>query len=382
MPSPYLSRVAKLIEEAIRIPMLSIAGAARGRVLYVSTEQGASNLWVLERDGSRRLVVDEPVAGVSSLRRDERYVLYAVDVAKGAELHRVKALDMESLERMDEAAEGLPLGRVFGLALRGDTAIATVATQEGMHLYRARVGDRWERLVELKTVFMVTDVGDRYAVGSGPLRGDPRSMEIGIVDLESGELRVYTPRPGSRNLTPTIEGTKIMFESDFEGRNRLYIYDIASGKLERYDPGGDYARYDPAEHTVYGWRNGSVWAVAKKNGRSALFVDGKLVYDPRGTIHGMPAFLGNELYLAISSLSRPPRIVRVRNGSEETVVAPPRTELEESIAEARFVKYRSFDGLEVPMYVVLSSRAPRPGPAPGSGAGSGPRSGRRCWPGA
>ena len=363
MSSSYLSRVAKLIEEALRIPMLFIDGASRSRVLYTSTEQGASNLWVLERDGSRKLVVDEPVAEVSLLRRDERYVLYSIDVARGAELHRVKALDMESLERLEEVAEGLPLGRVFGLAVRGSTAVATLATREGVYLYRAEVGGKWERIAELKAMFLLTDASDRYAVGFGPLRGDPKSMEIGIVDLQSGELRIYTPKPGSRNLTPTIEGTKIMFESDFEGRNRLYIYDVASEKLERYDPGGDYARYDPAEHTFYGWRDGSVWVVAKKNGRCALFIDGRLVYDPRGTIHGIPAFLGNELYLAISSLSRPPRIVRVRNGVEETIIAPPRTELEESIAEVRFVKYRSFDGLEAPMYVVLSSRAPRPGPA-------------------
>ncbi len=359
-----VSRLVRLVEELVSIPTYALLGSAGGRIVYLSTKEGVVSLWSLDpASGETARLTEAPVSGAAPTRPESPHVVFTRDVSRGRELHRILYVDAAGGE--EKPVSDAPPMRVFALAFDGERVAFTGATAEEMAIYMARLGGGWEKLYSLDTMAFVTDVEGDYIVGYGNLRHDPRTNEIFVYRISTGEMEVYTPRDGSNNKAPRLSGGRVLFESNFEGRSRLYVYDPDSGVLERAGfSHGDYDAYDPVEHDAYGWHEGIVWAVAKKEGRSRLFLDGREVPTPRGTIHGVPAFLHGRIYVAVSNISEPPRIYEASPGSgEPRVVVDNR--LPEWIAErlqrAWFARYRSFDGLWIPVYVVEGS-SERPGP--------------------
>jgi len=356
--------VVRVLSSLVSLPSYVALGTLpRDRVALVSDKEGFRSLWLLDPSSRElRRLVDEPISFASRARSWVSRIVYGVDVAKGAELHKLFALDIDTGEKVEIDA---PPARVLGLAHDDKSIAFTASTRSGVHLYLAKWDGSCEKLADINAIASVTDVNERYIAGFGILRGDPRSYELFFYDLRAGELRVYTPKPGSVNQGPILRGSLALFESNFEGRNRLYEYSIENGELRKVSfKHGDYDSFDPVSHRFYDYVGDSVYCVAMKNGRTRLFVDGKEIPTPRGCIAGFPAFLSDgSVVLTVSSLVKPPHVIRVSpDGSTEVLVENeiPK-DVRDRIGEVRFVKYRSFDGLEIPMYVVESRSSPKPG---------------------
>ncbi len=362
-----ISRIVGILESLIRIPTYSILGLADERIVYLSTLEGVLSLWSMDKNGGdRKRLTIEPINGATLPKPWSPYVVFIRDVTRGQELHRVFYVDARGGE--EKLLADTPPMRIFGLGFDGSRVAFTGATARDVAIYLAKLDGSWEKLRVVDKLMFVTDIEGKYIVGFGNLRGDPRTFELFIYDLDTNEFKMYTPKPGSQNKAPIIRNGKILFESNYEGKNRLYLYDPETGALEKlvfkHD---DYEKYDPVEHDVYGWTNdGILWAVGKKNGRSKLFLDGKLIPLPEGTIHGHPVFTDGKVLVAISGLLKPPEILEVdleKNNTRVVVENRLPEFIEESFGEVRFVKYKSFDGLEIPMYVALSNTSPKPGPS-------------------
>lgn len=109
---------------------------------------------------------------------------------------------------------------------------------------------RAEKLYKLPREFaFATDAKKHMVTGYGVLAGNPFSTEIFIYDVESGEFRVCTPKPGSVNKEPIIvEEDKLVFASSafIEERDVLVELDLEKEEFRELElPGKDYYEYLP-----------------------------------------------------------------------------------------------------------------------------------------
>ena len=134
-PARASERLA-LIEEVVTAPAYSLAGLARGRLVYTSTVEGSTDLWSLdlEKGGVARLT-SGGVHTVARPRPESGYVVYTRDVSGGRELQRVYAVSASGGEHI-ELGPPEPR-RVLGLAFDGER-VALAAAGEGVELWRGR----------------------------------------------------------------------------------------------------------------------------------------------------------------------------------------------------------------------------------------------------
>ncbi len=370
MSSVRVADRVRLLELIVSVPTYSVVGFTSERLVYVSDVEGVTSLWSLNpRTGERVRLTEGPVHSVAKPSPRSKYVVFTRDVSKGRELQEPYVVSVEGGE--EELLADVPPMRFFGGAWDGEKLVFSAATESGIGLYLARRGS-WEKLTDLKTIAYPTDVEGDLVVGAGMMRGNPRSQELFMYDLSSGELTIFTPREGSVNKDPVIKGGKALFESNFEGRNKLYVYDVSAGDLRSVEfRFSDYVEYGAVEHLAYGWlrdggRYGEVWVVAKRDGRTKPFIDGKALPSPPGTVGYLAVNEAEgKAYYSASSLTTPPKIYEVdlsTGGCRVILDNPLPKEVEGALGNPRFVRYDSPDGLKVPAYVVESRAAGKPGP--------------------
>ncbi len=105
--------------------------------------------------------------------------------------------------------------------------------------------------------------------------------------------------------------------------------------------------------------------IGKKDGRTKLFIDGEEIVLPEGTIHGYPVFIDDKVFVALSNITSPPKIYRksLKENDLEIVVDNKLPDyIASMIAGHEFIRYKSFDGLEIPAYIIYSNTE-KPGPA-------------------
>ena len=357
--------ISNVIYDIIRVPLLTLMGRTKNRMIYITTEGGTMSIWSMNFSGEdRRKCVQGPIHGVARPRPTSPYVMYTRDVTKGMEQHKVFYMDAnDGEERL--LVEMDPM-RIFSMTFDGSSVAFVGATAKENALYLAGIGGSLEKLCVMDTIAFVSDIEDRYIVGFGNMLKNPYTYELFIYDISKGEYEVYSPKKDSQNKYPQLRNGKILFESNHEGKNRLYILDPETKEIERVKfQYKDYEEFDPIEHGAYGWVDGEkIWAEGKKNGRSRLFVDGKEIDTPRGTIHGFPVFIEDKIYLTVSNLLTPPKIIEIntKENKTKTIYETPIPEyIREKFKEVKFVKYQSYDGLEIPMFIILSNTK-TPGP--------------------
>ncbi|PLJ78387.1 S9 family peptidase [Infirmifilum sp. SLHALR2] len=359
------SQITRLVELIASAPYFYLLGAARGKIVFFSNLDATPGIWALDpKLGERRKLTKGPVHSFAQARKESREVVFTRDVSKG------KELQVPFVTAVDEAEErqiaDVPPARVLGISFQGGRVAYIGATAEEVALFQVGLDGSWEKLAKFETMAFLTDFNGDYAVGYGTLAGRPGTFELFILDTRSRELRVYTPKPGSSNTNPTLRGSKLLFESDFEGRKRLYTYDAESGDLQRVSfTHRDYDAFNPVEHLDFGWLDdGRVWVIAKRDGRTQLFIDGKRVRTPRGVVSTF-AELDGKFYFTASSLTSPPQVYELdpQSGASRVAVASrlPRS-ITREFGRSYFTRYPSFDGRRIPAFVVENARAPRPGP--------------------
>ncbi|HME18602.1 MAG TPA: alpha/beta fold hydrolase, partial [Nitrososphaerales archaeon] len=352
-----VAETAKTLETLASVPFNYLVGSTKQRVIYVSNQGGTSTLWALDApSGARSRLTEGPVASpdqVALPRHDSNSVVYLKDTAKGRELHLVYRVD--AVDGGESPAVEMTPMRVEGLAMSGERVALTASTAEEAAVYLSESG-RLEKKARLESFAQVTDMNDNFVVGAGFLAKNPRSSEIFILNISSGEFRQFTPRPGSVNKAPFLKGAQILFESDYAGRNQLYVHDMNTRQTAPAAFGHpDHIAYDATENQYYGWtEDGRIWSVGKKEGEAKAFLDGREVKTPRGFIWGF-TLLDGKAYVAQTTVASPIRILEIEPefGELKVVLDNPLPQgFGSKLAEGRFIRYESFDGREVPALVV------------------------------
>ena len=295
------------------------------------------------------------------------YVVFTRDVSRGFELCRIYAVNIRSGEFID-LSSSLPPQRVMGLAFNGEYIAWSGASGEESGIYIAKLKGEPELLVKTKGREFVTDTNGEFIVGYGFLRGNPFSTELFILDIARGEFKIYTPRERSVSVNPKISGNVVVFASDYEDLNkqRLYLFDANTGEIKLAVNGGsELYEFDPVEYVDYGWSDeGVFWAIAKKQGKSHIFVSNKFVglesgFISSATVHGEYA------YVAHSSLKTPPRIIAINVKTREVRVLASESlseDVVQRLGSVRFTEITSSDGVIVPVFVLESKLSSKPGP--------------------
>ena len=360
--------ISYLIERIAAVPSYTIYGVASGNLLvYSSTEGGYLDLYVFDVEKGCVRRVAEKIHLYAASSPESGYIVYAKDVSGGFEYCRLYAVDVGRGEALDISGSAPPQ-RVTGLAFSSGIAAWSGGTREYAGIYVAKLGGEPELVVKTLGREFVVDVSDRYVVGFGHLRGDPFSTELFILNIDTGEYRVYTPREGSSNVNPKISGGRILFASDYEDldRQRLYTLDIESGALSRATASWrDLDEYSPVEYVDYNWLDSSsFWAIGKRKGESRLFVNGRAVGPRTGFVSSASVF-GGVAYIVHSSLKTPPHIlsIDIEAGSSATLIEGRLPEdISKRLGGIRYAEVESFDGLKIPVYILESAEAPKPGP--------------------
>jgi dienelactone hydrolase len=334
------------------------------RLIYVSTEEGIVSLWSSDLNGGdRRKITKERIMNTARPNRENNLVVYSVDVSRGRELQKIFFGD-NSGEKEPDTLEMEPV-RILGLLQHDKGVVYTGSSDIDIALYIGEPGGKAEKLYSSDKIFFSTDSWHKVVVGHGLLEGNPRSSEIFIYDLDTGQFKVYTPKRGSVNGPPKIYNSRLLFTSNYEGKTNLYTYDIDKDLLEPakflYD---DYLKHDIKDYVNYGWtETGKIWFIGKTRGRGIVFYDGQEVKHPRGT----PTYLEEHhgiLYLTLSSFKSPPSIYRITPDRQEAspiISSILDDEIKEAFGETIFLKYKSFDELEIPCFII-ESKSPKPGP--------------------
>ena len=357
------SEISILLEKLTRHPLYHLLGIADDKLIYNSTREGSTDLWMANLDGSGEKILARNVIDVSRPRHKDFRVYYLVDVTPGKELHKIYGVDLRS-EAIYEAVEMEPI-RVFGLAHHNSYISYSGASERENVLYLSKEGEKPEKIYSSDKWIFTVDMNNEYIVGAGTFAGDPRSLELFIYSIEENRLYVYTPKEGSFNEPSTIYQDKILFTSNFRGSKQLYLYDIRRGELsEASFEGDEYKEFKFNDYLRHGFtEDGKIWFIGLYDYRGYAFLDGYSVYHPEGTPENIEVY-GNEIYMTFSNIKTPYSIYKTGfDRSEWTRVIG--EDLDKDIinkfGEVRIVKYRSFDGLEIPT-IIFESNIKKPGP--------------------
>ncbi len=365
MVSP--SRIVKILEDLVKIPYYGLYGRTSSNELVVeSDEEGAPHIYLYNPfTGSKKRVTHKPIyLTATTLDKPINKIIYTRDVSRGKELQQIFIYDLiKNVE--DKLVEMKPI-RIFGLADAIDYVAFTGATSEGVFLYRVRNGEL-EELAKLPGFGITYMAEGDLIVGTGSLGGDPKTWDLMIYDLSTNELKIYHPKPGTINTPLTIVGRSVVFETNaFDpNRNVLVKLDVDTMKTEelkfKYE---DYDKVKPVEHSYCRYIDDEWIIVGKKEGRSKLFINGKLVETPPGTIGDMVK-LGGKLYMTYSSLKKPSTVIELDPSTgeyRELLGGKLPAEYESLFGDVKFTYIESYDGLKVPTFIVESREAGKPGP--------------------
>ncbi|MEM0439438.1 MAG: S9 family peptidase [Sulfolobales archaeon] len=362
------SEIVSIVEEIVRLPSYMVIGISSGkRLIYTSTQEGSMDLYSLDLETGERIRITSGERILSAAAdEDSRLFVYTRDVTAGKELATVVFANPETGEKIE--VEGFKPTRILGLALDGERAAFSGVVEGGTGVWIARPGEKAEMIQKLSGASFVSSIKGDLVVGAGWLAGDARSSEIFILDIPSGKLNIYTPKKGSSNTGPVISRSgKLLFASNYTGPYRLYTLDPKGMVLEPLRTSyTDHLRHRITEYIYYGWLDDEkTWFLGKRDGRVRLYVDGREIPLPPGYSGSATYYrAGKRFILARSSLTSPPRIISVglEGGYSDIASSRLSRNVARRLGRVYFTRIRSFDGLEIPTFVIESRVAPRPGP--------------------
>ncbi len=339
--------------------MYSVIGCSSDEGLLLhGLHEGISSISLFDpKSGKVERLSKYPVAEVARPLPRAKKIIYTRDVAKGAEKHEIRVIDID--KGIDEKLlEDLEPMRVVGIAYDERGVAFTGVTEKSISIFYFD-GKNVNEVSKLPGIGFVTNLKGEIIVGNGSLKEDPKSMELFMVNVKDGELKIITPRPGSVNKMPVVHNKKIYFESNAEGRNSIMVYDLESGEFSEIMGEGDYIKYFPTEHTFIDFVEDKMIVIGKKDGRSRAFVNWSELPAPEGTVSGI-ALCGNKAYLSVTSLTFPVKIVKSSIGSKSYELVY-ESELPDTVKgklsnKAKFVKIKSKDGVEVPTFIIEVSK--------------------------
>ncbi|MHA1617010.1 MAG: alpha/beta fold hydrolase [Candidatus Njordarchaeales archaeon] len=354
----------KIIEEIVKLPLFSAVGFSMNKLVYITTSEATRSLWVLDTKTGEKVKIADEVIGVSDIVPDSPYLMYTIDVMKGREQHRAYIVDLRKMERYE--VEAIEPRRITSIAFDGSVFALSSSTAQVLDLWIVKPDGSAEKVYESQKIFFATSVSGNKIVGQGVLKGDPRAQEIFIFDRSSGEFQVYTPKDGSTNRSPRIHDNKVLFSTTAFGKEKLVILDLEKFAIE--DPvfgHDDYRKHEFVEYLNFDWTpDGKIWFIGLKDGRTKVFLDGKLLPVPEGFATNL-VYADGKAYVTWSSLVNPYRILEIdleKNEARTFLGVELPEHIRERIGTVKHIRYKSFDGLEIPAFIVENAKIGKPGP--------------------
>ncbi|MEM1596046.1 MAG: prolyl oligopeptidase family serine peptidase [Desulfurococcaceae archaeon] len=357
---PKHMEIVRIVESIVYTPTYFLLGVDDNkRIIYQSMEGGFNSIWAFdEKTRMRKRLSKITIHWLGELSRDRRRIPFTRDTSHGKELQIVGFIDLN--KDVEVTYEEMTPVRVLGIVDDGGKLFFAGASAEDVALYVAEANGSVQKLLKLDTYVRVTSAFNGIVVGEGHLRRNPRSSEIFVYDYKTNELHVYTPLEGSTNKNPVIlNNGKVLFETNSitGDTGDLMVLDLEAGEFTKLRlPWKDYENYKPVEYLFYREFDGKLLLVGKKNGRSKIFVDGKMIETPDGLI--LNAYLTNDrVYYTFTSFTKPMRIMVYHDSvNSEVIGAKLPSEIEERLGNVEFAKIRSSDDLEVPTYIVKTNK--------------------------
>ena len=358
-----LRLVFDVLTRMVETPLYSVGGVLGGGSLLVTAlREGARNVYSYKPGGELVRLNRGPVYSVAEPPYGADRVVIARDVSRGRELVSFYLVRASRPGEEEPLASGLPPMRVLGIADKGDTVYITGADERGINIYRATPGGMADRLLPLPTIGVLLDADGRTGVGI--LFEQTGRTSLFVADLEEGRLE-RRPTRGSVAAARISPAGRVVYAE--EGPDRVGIYEsdpwswdpapleLAYGDLEEYAPRGvNYLSYTP---------RGELVVVARREGRSRIFLDGRDVGAPTG-MHGAVYRLGDMLVATHTSLTTPPRVVAGAPGGEwrPLLEGGLPEQARRALAGSSFSWVETWDGSKMGVYTLESGYAGRPGP--------------------
>ncbi len=359
MASPDYARIVDELTRLVSIELYGVRGVVAGeRLLVHGLREGAANVYLY--DGSSLVRVNkEPVSGVAEPPRGSDTILLVRDVARGREQHLIYRVSVDRPGE-EEALPGMEPARILGVVYDEEKIVYSASTEAGNYII-LHDGSSPRMVAQVQGIAAPTDLSGRLVTGVGMLAGATGRFQLFTLDLDKGDLRVHDPGGSVFYARFTPDG-RVVYGLEGPSRAELRAYDPSTGKDEKMDlPASDLEEYEPRAIGYIGYtEKGEIIVVARRDGRSRIFVDGRMVDAPEG-IHGAVYEWRGSLVTSHTSLRNPARIVRVPGG-EVVLQGQVPGFVEEALGDTVFEWVESFDGSKVPTFVLESRRAGKPGP--------------------
>ncbi len=364
------------VEELFKIPDVYLAGLADkgNHLVYLSNETGSYQLWSLNLSTmtKRQISYGEDRVTSVDVHEDNELVIFARDKG-GNEKHQIFITD--TIKGFEKKISNLPPTRILTLKISPDTNMIafTGADQESNKLFLMKPDGSYEVIYERSAGMFITDWNKNLITGFSWSVDEPKVSYLILYDTIKDRILLYTPKDGSENLTPIIspDGQRILFTTNAENLKiyNLAIYDIKNNEiqyLKAKEYGLDFINYE--------WfhSKNSVYYIAKRNGETNVYIENldngtvTKLNTPKGFITNSKITKDDKyLYITHSSLSSPRTIykITIENGEIETIIKPNAPqELINELNEPTFTKYKSYDNLEIPAYIIESKNTTKPGP--------------------
>ncbi len=354
---------SKIVDELIglvSIEMYGVRGVLSGeRLLVAGLREGATNIY--SYDGSQLVKLNrEPINGYVEAPYDADKVVIFRDVSRGKEQSLIYVIDVDN-PGVEKPLEGMQPARIMGIAYDDERIAFTASTAEGNHLYIYRNGTL-EKLADIQGLAMLTDIQGNLGIGIGWFGHPGGRFQLFQADLETGEIRVLQDPDGSVVSAKIAPSGNIVYAIETASRAELRGLEPGSGTYSKLSLShDDLDNYEPRSFNWIGFtRDGKLVVVARKEGRSRIFIDGKHVEAPEG-LHGAVYEWRGHLVTGYTSLSTPSVIIEIPSGKTLLSGSIP-DYVYEALGNAGFTYVESFDGEKVPVFILESKRASKPGP--------------------
>ncbi len=367
MAARSYSRIVEILEDLLSFERFSVGGVLKGgRLLVPAFREGRINLYAFDYKGSRGLVRLNKgrVTWYLGAPYGSSRVVFARDVAKGREQSILLKVDVDKPGVEEPLAPSLKPMRLLGGADDGETVAFGASTEREVAVYAVRGDEAW-KVADVPGLPIITDVKGRRAVGVYMSNEKPGIMQLLLVDLEEESINIKEARDGSVT-NAVIHGDKIVYAAEKREGAEIRALDLDTLEdVELSLPHRDLEEFKPsAFHFIDSTPEGKLVVVARRKGRSAVFIDGRRVNTPRGTV--LSAYLiEGKLVFDHNSLTTPTRVLEtdLETGEYKVVLSGKTPEwLGEALRESVYVEVESFDGSRVPTFVLKSGVSETPGP--------------------
>ncbi len=356
-------RLLEEIFELVSIELYGLSGVAdKGKLIVTALREGSLNAYSF--DGSELVKLNrDPINFIAIPPYGAKRIVIGRDVTRGMEQHLLFSiyLDEPGVEhRLSESQEPM---RIFGVADDGSRVVFSGSTAKDIGVYLIDGNGSTSRIASLPGIGAVSTLKGSLAAGIGVFKGNPTRFQVFLVDLEGGEVRVHDQPEGSATWPVLTDDGYLVYGLETAGYAKLMKMDPVTLKTEPLRlPYSDFDDYKPRAFNYIGYTpDGELVVVARREGRSRLFIDGRLIETPEGIL-SLAFKRGDRILVSHTSLKSPFRVIEVNGGWRPLVEGLVPEWLNEALGDSGFEWVESFDGSRIPVFILYSGRAPRPGP--------------------